>query len=90
MSRAECLSNGSGKSDARGGQHWTAARLSRQRSARRVLVSLWNVDDKATRLLMERFYEYWLYSVNPVPKARALQLAQEAVRRRPGFSGPEY
>ncbi|MBC7671104.1 MAG: CHAT domain-containing protein [Polaromonas sp.] len=39
---------------------------------------------------MERFYEYWLHPVNPVPKARALQLAQEAVRRTPGFSDPKY
>ena len=39
---------------------------------------------------MERFYEYWLNPVNLVPKARAPQLAQEAVRRRPGFSDPKY
>ena len=60
------------------------------KGARSVLVSLWNVDDKATRLLMERFYQYWLHPVHPVSKARALQLAQEAVRRTPGFSDPKY
>jgi CHAT domain-containing protein len=50
--------------------------------APRVLASLWDVDDAATGVLMERFYDRW----NPrdgsagVPASAALRLAQEHVR----------
>ncbi|MHC4161293.1 MAG: CHAT domain-containing protein [Planctomycetota bacterium] len=50
--------------------------------APRVIVSLWKVDDEATRALMVRFYELW----NPkggskgLPAATALKKAQEYVR----------
>ena len=60
------------------------------KGARSVLVSLWNVDDAATRLLMEHFYRAWLDPVAPRSKAVALQLAQAAVRRTPGFAHPRY
>ena len=60
------------------------------KGARSVLVSLWNVDDKATRLLMESFYRYWLDPIHPATKARALQRAQETVRRTPGFADPKF
>ena len=36
-----------------------------------MLVSLWNVDDKATRLLMEKFYAYWLDPTTVRSKATA-------------------
>ncbi len=49
------------------------------KGAHSVLVSLWNVDDKATRLLMEKFYAYWLEPTTVRSKATALQMAQEAV-----------
>ena len=60
------------------------------KGARSVLVSLWNVDDKATRLLMEKFYTYWLDPNVVRTKAQALQMAQEAVRRTPGYANPKY
>ena len=60
------------------------------KGARSVLVSLWNVDDTATRLLMEKFYAYWLDPTVVRTKAQALQMAQEAVRRTPGDANPKY
>ncbi|MEO7520257.1 MAG: CHAT domain-containing tetratricopeptide repeat protein, partial [Gemmatimonas sp.] len=60
------------------------------KGARSVLVSLWNVDDRATRLLMEKFYAYWLDPKQSRTKATALQLAQDAVRRTPGFADPKF
>lgn len=60
------------------------------KGARSVLVSLWNVDDKATRLLMEKFYAYWLDPTVVRTKAQSLQMAQEAVRRTPGYADPKY
>ena len=60
------------------------------KGARSVLVSLWNVDDRATRLLMEKFYGYWLDPVKPRSKAEALQLAQNDVRNTKGFFDPKY
>jgi CHAT domain-containing protein len=44
----------------------------------RVLVSLWKVDDRATRLLMEAFYALW--KGTGMPPAAALRRAQIAVR----------
>ncbi len=60
------------------------------KGARSVLVSLWNVDDKATRLLMEKFYTYWLDPTTVRSKATALQMAQDAVRRTTGYANPKY
>jgi CHAT domain-containing protein/tetratricopeptide (TPR) repeat protein len=60
------------------------------RGARSVLVSLWNVDDRATALLMERFYTHWLSDDPSISKAEALRLAQDSVRKTPGFEQPSY
>jgi CHAT domain-containing protein/tetratricopeptide (TPR) repeat protein len=60
------------------------------RGARSVLVSLWNVSDEATALLMERFYAHWLRDADRPSKAEALGRAQRDVRRTPGFSHPTY
>jgi CHAT domain-containing protein/Tfp pilus assembly protein PilF len=53
--------------------------------ARSVVVSLWPVDDRATALLMTRFYENLLgtpeKSVRPMPKAEALTEAKHWLRR---------
>jgi len=57
--------------------------------ARRVIVSLWKVDDEATKALMVKFYELW----NPkdgsdgLPTAVALRRAQEFVRGGGGGGG---
>jgi CHAT domain-containing protein/Tfp pilus assembly protein PilF len=58
------------------------------RGARSVLVSLWSVSDEATRRLMESFYRHWLRDSNHPSKAAALRLAQEEVRRIPGWEHP--
>jgi CHAT domain-containing protein len=63
--------------------------------ARRVLSSLWTVDDRATAVLMDRFYQN-LTGGSPMPPARALREAKHYVRtvtdaqgRRP-FEHPAY
>jgi CHAT domain-containing protein len=49
--------------------------------ARSLLISLWSVNDAATSLLMEEFYEnLWLKGM---PKLQALQQAQRTVLRNP-------
>jgi CHAT domain-containing protein len=60
------------------------------RGARSVLVSLWNVSDEATRLLMERFYTHWLDDADAPTKAQALQRAADDVRRTEGFEHPRF
>jgi CHAT domain-containing protein len=60
------------------------------RGARSVLVSLWSVDDAATRRLMDRFYGHWLNDADRPTKAEALRRAQEDVRRTKGLEHPRY
>jgi CHAT domain-containing protein len=59
------------------------------RGASSMLVSLWNVSDDATGLLMRRFYERWLGG-ELVSKAEALRGAQTDVRSDPRFTNPRY
>ncbi|HEX6864154.1 MAG TPA: CHAT domain-containing protein, partial [Thermoanaerobaculia bacterium] len=56
--------------------------------ARRVLVSLWPVDDQATAALMHRFYS-GLFTDGLSPAA-ALRQAQDSLRREPRWSSPSY
>jgi tetratricopeptide (TPR) repeat protein len=56
--------------------------------APRVIVSLWKVDDRATRALMTRFYELW--KGGEVPAAEALRRAQEHVRAQKGWEHPYF
>jgi len=56
-----------------------------QAGARSVLVSLWQVDDEATVLLMRRFYEGWLEA--GLGKAEALQEAKRWLREREDAGG---
>ncbi len=49
--------------------------------APRVIVSLWKVDDAATKALMVKFYEVW--KLGKVATATALKKAQEFVRDHP-------
>jgi len=54
--------------------------------ASQVLVSLWDVDDRATAALMERFYRAYL--VDGQSPSRALHQAQEWMRAQPQWRSP--
>ncbi|HEY7214102.1 MAG TPA: CHAT domain-containing protein [Thermoanaerobaculia bacterium] len=56
--------------------------------ARRVLVSLWPVEDRATAELMRRFYRELLH--NHRSPAAALQAAQNSLRQEPGWKARYY
>ncbi|MFY9825802.1 MAG: CHAT domain-containing tetratricopeptide repeat protein [Thermoanaerobaculia bacterium] len=56
--------------------------------AERVLVSLWNVNDRVTVELMRRFYRGML--VEKLSPAAALRAAQDAIRREPRSQAPYF
>lgn len=56
--------------------------------AERVVVSLWNVPDRATAELMERFYRGMLH--RGLSPAAALRAAQLEIRSQPGWQAPYY
>lgn len=58
------------------------------KGARSVLVSLWNVSDEATSLLMKRFYTHWLDE--GLSKADALRHAQADVRTDSRFEDARF
>jgi len=60
--------------------------------APRVIVSLWKVDDEATRALMEAFYRLWSPKDGSkgLPTSQALRRAQQAVERDPRWKHPYY
>ncbi|NUM31289.1 MAG: tetratricopeptide repeat protein [Bacteroidetes bacterium] len=51
-----------------------------------VIASLWQVDDKATSILMKKFYE----NLSTMNKVEALHKAQIDLSKMPGFSHPFY
>ena len=53
-----------------------------------MLVSLWEVEDRATSELMRRFYGEMLREGHP--PAAALRIAQAALRREPGREAPYF
>jgi len=65
---------------------WTRAFLFA--GAPRVIVSLWKVDDAATRALMEKFYALWKDS--KMPAAEALKKAQVFVRSQERWKHPYF
>ena len=52
--------------------------------SRGVLMSLWSVDDNATRELMKNFYQNLWSSAHPMKPVEALRAAQNSVRTTPG------
>ena len=53
-----------------------------------VIASLWSVEDQSTRLIMEQFHTYLRQGIE---KAKALRLAQKALREtHPQYSHPYY
>ena len=55
--------------------------------ARSLLMSLWKVDDEATKVLMTEFYRSFLDGKS---KTESLRSAQEYVKSQPGWQAPEY
>ncbi|GAG72529.1 unnamed protein product, partial [marine sediment metagenome] len=55
--------------------------------ARSILLSLWPVEDKSTKLLMEYFYRLWLSGMN---KREALKAAQLKLMQDPFYNHPLY
>jgi len=60
------------------------------KGSRGVLVSLWNVSDPATLLLMKRFYQHLIDDTDNPSKSEALRRAQNDVRKTSGFEAPRY
>ena len=56
--------------------------------ASRIVSSLWNVDDRASALLMSRFYTEML--TKHLPPAAALHAAQLSRLREPRWANPHY
>ncbi|MEM1180848.1 MAG: CHAT domain-containing protein [Acidobacteriota bacterium] len=56
--------------------------------SRNVVASLWQVEDRATSILMTSFYRYLLEE--RMPPAEALRAAQLSLRRQPEFSAPYF
>ncbi len=61
-----------------------------QAGARSVLASLWKVDDRATALLMERFYREWRGGATKVDALRTAKKALRESKDGPDFSHPAY
>lgn len=56
--------------------------------ARSALASLWFIDDKATTILMKKFYQH--LQKNGLPKAKALQAAQQHLIKHYRYQHPAY
>jgi CHAT domain-containing protein len=65
-----------------------------QKGAHALLLSLWKVDDTATALLMQRFYENWLGKRKdlkaPLSKAEALREAKDWLRQLPAGARDQF
>lgn len=55
--------------------------------ANTLLMSLWKVDDTATKMLMTNFYKHYLFGKS---KRESLHLAQQSLRNSIEYSDPQY
>jgi tetratricopeptide (TPR) repeat protein len=55
--------------------------------AKNMIMSLWQVDDNATQLLMRKFYEFWLEGNT---KREAFRMAQDHLRTETEYKDPYY
>jgi CHAT domain-containing protein len=62
-------------------------RAFKKAGANSILMSLWEVDDFATQMLMVEFYKHFL---NGETKTKSLLKAQQYVKSQQGFEDPEY
>ena len=75
------------RGDIRGDGVFGLQRGFKMASAGTILMSLWKVDDDATRVLMTEFYRQWTAGKS---KHEALQMARETVRRQAKWQAPRY
>ena len=68
---------------------WGLQRAFKKAGANSILMSLWKVNDKATKTLMIQFYKNWLMGYS---KRNALRLAQKHLREIEGgkYNEPKY
>lgn len=55
--------------------------------AKTIIMSLWPVDDNATKMMMVSFYKHYLSGKT---KMHSLKFAQDYVRSQPGYDNPKY
>ena len=61
------------------------------RGARSVLVTLWPIDDEATNVFMQRFYNYWRSGTRGISKTDALRMTSSYMRDSvPRFASARY
>ena len=64
------------------------ASIALKAGAKSALASLWFIDDKATTHLMKKFYQQ--LQQKGLPKAKALQAAQQELLKQPRYQHPAY
>lgn len=67
------------------------AGLAVRSGANSTIASLWTVDDEATKVFVEKFYENLVkHGVKQVSSAEALRLAQQAMLKDSNYNSPRY
>lgn len=63
------------------------SRAFKKAGAKSIVMSLWKVDDRATSILMNHFYNQYLSGCSPT---EAIKYAQAKLRETPSFADPHY